>query len=633
MPTFVGRPSTMSSSILVECPQNSMVGQQRQQISELQFDKIPNPQSFLVWKIRFKNQVTTWSDCPSDALLWIKEVEMVDFLEELKSSRSVFGKDFPNFEMLDARIASALNKIIQNSQFKKKVSLEEQKAQKEDRFLRGRQIASMIYDNFRVTGAHDTVLYCADLLSVTLHDYNVQEFETRCDEVVLSVSKIPSDDVLESLYKIENTWVRATQNCIGIVRHGDSSEDIDTQLSQFEDNGEEKFRSETSITKLWRQAGENWNRSSGQESKGIIGVEGGKGICYQWKEKGQCLQGDRCSFRHETQDPTQKPEHTAATPSEPSFSRGRSVEEEVSEAKVTMGPFFDNRADIIWRVLARDHPVDIGILPSVTFTKQKRGAKLGVSVGSRIMRLMNNQTKSQRKVQAKRERQGCILVSSGRMGTPGCVHKRAGGKRVCGRFRRYYAYGQQERPQLCWVGDHEESYDGDDGQRRGANKSRGHGICQRIGLIRLSYASWKYTGSSFTREALRGSWVYLPLDQRSKNTSHQKWQKDWLQYVKQCTICGSWFIDAFLYNALTYFIIIFITGFCFWHKQIHQKSSTRKKWKYEWWATGKTRCIKKQKPKTKIKMKDAKKYKEIYRMKCLIGYRNSARIWSMKVIL
>ena len=39
------------------------------------------------------------------------------------------------FEMLDARIASAVNKIIWNSPFKK-VSLEEQKAQKEDRFLR-----------------------------------------------------------------------------------------------------------------------------------------------------------------------------------------------------------------------------------------------------------------------------------------------------------------------------------------------------------------------------------------------------------------------------------------------------------------------------------------------------------------
>ena len=40
--------------------------------------------------------------------------------------------------------------------------------------------------------------------------------------------------------------------------------------------------------------------------KGLSGVEGGKGICYQWKEKGQCSQGDRCSFRHESNDHAQK---------------------------------------------------------------------------------------------------------------------------------------------------------------------------------------------------------------------------------------------------------------------------------------------------------------------------------------
>ena len=68
----------------------------------------------------------------------------------------------------------------------------------------------------------------ADLISVTLHDDNIREFDTRWDEVVLSVSKIPSDDVLESLY----------------------NEDIGSQLSKIEDNCEEGYRSETSITKL-----------------------------------------------------------------------------------------------------------------------------------------------------------------------------------------------------------------------------------------------------------------------------------------------------------------------------------------------------------------------------------------------
>ena len=85
--------------------------------------------------------------------------------------------------MLDERIAAALNKIIQNSHFKKKVSLQEQKVQKEDRFLRGRQIAHMIYDYFRVTGAHDTVLDYADLFSITLRNDNVQDFDTRWDKI------------------------------------------------------------------------------------------------------------------------------------------------------------------------------------------------------------------------------------------------------------------------------------------------------------------------------------------------------------------------------------------------------------------------------------------------------------------
>ena len=36
-----------------------------------------------------------------------------------------------------------------------------------------------------------------------------------------------------------------------------------------------------------------------------------------------------------------------------------------------MGPFSDNRADIIWKVPARERLVNIGILPSVNFTKKE----------------------------------------------------------------------------------------------------------------------------------------------------------------------------------------------------------------------------------------------------------------------
>ena len=52
--------------------------------------------------------------------------------------------------------------------------------------------------------------------------------------------------------------------------------------------------------------------------KGMSGAEGATGICYQWKEKGQCSKGDQCSFRHESDDcAQQKPNPNAATLSEP----------------------------------------------------------------------------------------------------------------------------------------------------------------------------------------------------------------------------------------------------------------------------------------------------------------------------
>ena len=131
--------------------------QQRLQISDLHFEKFPTPATFACWKIRFKTEVCTCSQFPTEAMQWIKEVELVDSVDDLRSSSSTRGISMPNFEVLDARIASALNKIIHNSHFKRQISLEEQKAQKEDRFFRGRQIAYLIYEQFRVTGTDDSV--------------------------------------------------------------------------------------------------------------------------------------------------------------------------------------------------------------------------------------------------------------------------------------------------------------------------------------------------------------------------------------------------------------------------------------------------------------------------------------------
>ena len=152
--------------------------------------------------MRFKTEVCTCSQFLTEAMLWIKEVEMVDAVDDLKSSSSTRGIQVPDFEVLDAKIASALNRIIHNTQFKRRISLEEQKAQKQDRFLRGRQIAYLIYECFRVTGANDSVDNYADLFTIGLRNYDIQEFDSKWDGILLSMTKIPSDDILEGLYKL-----------------------------------------------------------------------------------------------------------------------------------------------------------------------------------------------------------------------------------------------------------------------------------------------------------------------------------------------------------------------------------------------------------------------------------------------
>ena len=106
--------------------------QQRLQISDLHFDKFPTPTTF--GRSDSKKRYVLVHNFPTEAMLWIKEVEMVEAVDDVKSSCSVSGIRMPDFKVLDAQIASALNRIIHNTRYKRKVSLEEQKKPKRGSF-------------------------------------------------------------------------------------------------------------------------------------------------------------------------------------------------------------------------------------------------------------------------------------------------------------------------------------------------------------------------------------------------------------------------------------------------------------------------------------------------------------------
>ena len=87
-------PSAKKSVILSrgDFPKNYGADQQRLQFPDLHFDKFTTPATFACWKIRFKTEVCTCSQFPTEAMQWIKEVELVDSVDYLKSSSSTRTK-------------------------------------------------------------------------------------------------------------------------------------------------------------------------------------------------------------------------------------------------------------------------------------------------------------------------------------------------------------------------------------------------------------------------------------------------------------------------------------------------------------------------------------------------------------
>ena len=197
-------PSVRKSFVPVEedFSKNYGTDQQRLQISDPHFDKFTTPVPFAYCKMRFKTEVCICSQFPTGAMLWIKEVELVDSVDDPKTWCSLRGIQMPKFEVFDTKIASASNRIIHNSHSKRRVSLEEQEVLKEDRFLRGRQIAFLIYEYFRATGANDSVENYADLFTIDFRSDDIQEFDSSWNGYPPPMTKIPSDDILESLYKL-----------------------------------------------------------------------------------------------------------------------------------------------------------------------------------------------------------------------------------------------------------------------------------------------------------------------------------------------------------------------------------------------------------------------------------------------
>ena len=103
-------------------------------VSEMHLGKFPDSMEFQCWNVNLKTEGCSETVDPFLTMQWIKEVEIAKSIGELLTSRSIVGRtDYPDHDMLDAMIASALQKLFDSHvHFRQNLSVEEQRAQKYD---------------------------------------------------------------------------------------------------------------------------------------------------------------------------------------------------------------------------------------------------------------------------------------------------------------------------------------------------------------------------------------------------------------------------------------------------------------------------------------------------------------------
>ena len=150
----------------------------------------------------------------------------------------------------------------------------------------------MIYEQFRVTGSHDSVGNYTDLFTIVLRNDDIQEFDSKCDGILLSMTKIPHDVRIRESEKLKTVL---------------ELYDLETHQKKLEPD---YHRLKTMVKRSIEQEIRNKNfgsRNGNFEKNAVVKNQGTKqrvqrilGDCWQWETNGQCVKGDNCSFRHDT---------------------------------------------------------------------------------------------------------------------------------------------------------------------------------------------------------------------------------------------------------------------------------------------------------------------------------------------
>ena len=150
--------------------------------------------------------------------------------------------------------------------FRRRVCTEELRAQNDTRFLRGRQIASIIYENFRATGNYDAVQGLSDLCNV-LTGLWPSGFRHKMGPCPIIGKWSTYRNAPGRFVQVKITRFCSASDDIGCVGTRNFSKQRTAELFPIEDCGQTSCWSADEDMQLQSPERNRWKRSSYQETK------------------------------------------------------------------------------------------------------------------------------------------------------------------------------------------------------------------------------------------------------------------------------------------------------------------------------------------------------------------------------
>ena len=275
---------------------------------------MPTPETYRSWKNHVRDEVKASSDKPDEAWEWLNEVYDKKLgRKELEAKLQNPGK----FITLDTKLSSALTRSAKGDLGTRILNYKDEMS-KNNVQVRGRTVLLMFDDYYKTSIEAGSLYRVEDLLGVTKVGDGIgdlRKFVNRWDATIAGMENPPDDYVLRDILLRQirgSSLLKYDIEVFDRAREGSHEKSYAFLHQSMKDMIDRERLRENRNRIVQRQTGKEGGKANAGVAakpgprKGSPKRERGrseepkkKGICYAF-QKGECKQGKKCQYRHES---------------------------------------------------------------------------------------------------------------------------------------------------------------------------------------------------------------------------------------------------------------------------------------------------------------------------------------------